>query len=189
MIVKIFIYGASVDYFFRYFLVFIKADVIVTVKFYIYAFKHFFDYFVVAADRYALISVVKVIVIVGITYRQAFNNKSRQFCTFSAPLFFGIAFNKFGINICTYQTYCLFFKVLRFVSNSLFLFVNYRFCLLRCADIPHFAEGVHIKRQVIYFAFVVGNWAVNVVVKLCKSVNIYSHTFLLLVWKICAPYL
>ena len=93
-------------------------------------------------------------------------------------MFFGITFDKFDIDICTHQTDCLFFKVLRFVCNSLFLFVDYCFCLLRCADSPHFAEGIHIKRQVIYFSVIVSNRAVDVIVKFSKLVDIIPYFFI-----------
>ena len=36
------------------------------------------------------------------------------------------------------------------------LFGNFGFCLSRCLDVPHFTEGVHIKRKIIKLIFIDG---------------------------------
>ena len=42
---------------------------------------------------------------------------------------------------------------------------NFGLGLLRCGDAPHLVEGVHIERQIIELAMIVGDGAVGVSVK------------------------
>lgn len=149
-IVKIFINSTGIDYFFCYLLVFIEADVKIAVKFYIYAVKQLFYNSVIATNGYALIAIVKIVVIICITNRQAFNYKSRQFCTFSAPLFFGVAFNKFGINIYTKLIACS----SKFCGSTVITFLcSFMICSASCGVLmPNILLKVFMLKGKLYIS-------------------------------------
>ena len=68
----------------------------------LYAIKQSIYEFVVATNRNTLISIAEVIVVMNKTNGQAFDDKSRQVCTFAPPLFFGISLNQCFVNVFTY---------------------------------------------------------------------------------------
>ena len=49
--------------------------------------------------------------------------------------------------------------------------VNNRLCFLRCGHPPHLVEGVHVERQIIELAFVIGYGGVGVAVELYDVVD------------------
>lgn len=53
---------------------------------------------------------------------------------------------------------------------------------------PHFVKGIHVEKWRIKFTLVVGNRRVRETVEL-RKLNDVIPDLLLLVWKMCAPYL
>ena len=111
------------------------------------SFQHLLNNCCIPADWDSLISIIKVVIIINKPKWQTLNNKCRKFCTLSSPLFLRITFDQSLINISTPKEKCLLLQILRLSDSCLFtLFLNDILRFLRCTDIPHLAECIHIKR-------------------------------------------
>lgn len=81
-------------------------------------------------------------------------------------MFFGVAFDEFRVDVGADEGDGLFFEVLRLLDASGAALLG-DFCrgFRRCRDAPHFGEGVHVEREVVEFAVIVGDGGVDVVVE------------------------
>ena len=52
---------------------------------------------------------------------------------------------------------------------------DYFFCFIRRSNAPHLIECIHVKRKVIYFTFIICQWAVDKTVKLREAVYIFPN--------------
>ena len=163
--------GSCIEDFFSQFVVFLPVFIVIHAGLYIAAFKKFLDKHIIASDRDSLIQVVKVIVVIGESHRQSLDNECRQIFTVSSPLFFCIAFHQFFVNIFSYQTDGLLFQVFRFPLYAGFLFLYNSLCFCRSADIPHFAESIHIKRHVVHFSMEICHRRIGITVKFHQGVH------------------
>ena len=157
LIVKISVNCAGIHNFISNFIKFFIILKIIYAKLYFNSVKHIFNHFCIPSNRYTLIQRIKIIVVKCQTYRQAFNNKSWQFFTFSSPLLFSISLYKFFINISSNQTYCLFFQIFRFTFNFFTLFINFCSSFLGSYHTPHFIKCIHVERQRVKLTLIVCN--------------------------------
>ena len=72
------------------------------IRHYINASEQTINQFIITTDRNTLEAIVEIVIIVNETYWQALDNKGRQFAAFAAPLFLGITFNQYLVDILTY---------------------------------------------------------------------------------------
>ena len=138
---------------------------------------------VVAADGYALVGIVEVVVIIHQAHGEAADDEGGQLGAGAAPLFFGIAFDEFFVNITPHEAEGLLLQVAR-LGNPLLchggghllpLFINpgLRFC--GGGDAPHLVEGVHVERQVVALTFIFGHGAVGVAVEGDEGIDKVPH--------------
>src|SRR5699024_1054117 len=127
----------------------------------------------VPAHRDPLVTVVEVVVIVGQPDGQAADDKGRQVGSLLSPLLLSVALNQLFVDVPANQGNCLFFQVLRLLARHLLpLFIDFGKRLGRGPHPPHLVKGVHVKRQVVHLALVVGNGTVGVTVKVGKLVDV-----------------
>ena len=135
--------------------------------------EHVFHQLGVAALRDALIVIVEVIVVVDQADRQALDDEGRQFSCLSAPLLFRVALDQLFIDVPADQRDCLLFQVLRgLASHFCPLFVDLVHGFLRSPNAPHLVEGVHVERQVVHLALIVGYRAVGVAVEFRELLDV-----------------
>ena len=140
------------------------------------AFKQGIDQYIISPDGNALITVIEIIIVKRIAYRQAFDNESRKFCATPSPLFFRVPFNQLRINVRTNKGYGLFFQILRFRNpRFLTLLGNLGSRLLRRDDTPHLSKGIHIKRQVVQFTFIIRYRRIDIIIEFHKLVHIIPN--------------
>ena len=152
----------------------------VGLKPHLYTFEQFLEERSVAANRNALEGVVEVVVVEGEPQRHAAQHEGGNLVGRSPPLLFGIALDELGEDVLACQFHPLLVEVARLVnSGKLGLLLLYTAaCLVGGMNVgPQFAEGVHIERQIVELAFVVGNRAVDVIVEAAKVVDITPYTF------------
>ena len=130
---------------------------------------------IIATDRDALVQVVKIVVVIGKTYREPADDKRRKIFAVTSPLLLGVALYQLLVNIGSHQADGLLLQVSRLTSHCLLLLLNDRLCLCRSADAPHLAEGIHIKRHIVHLALVIGYRAVGVAVELSQIIYIIPH--------------
>src|SRR5699024_6952439 len=124
----------------------------------LHAFQHFLDNGSISADWNSLISVIKIVVVIYEAERKPFYDKRGRFGTLSAPWLFLISFDQFFINVPSSQEQRLLLQILRLCTSRLFPLFFYDFlCFGRSPDSPHFAECIHVKRQIVQFVPVYGN--------------------------------
>ena len=100
----------------------------------------------IAADRYTLITCVKIVVVKGEPYRQAFYYKGGQLAAGPSPLFFGVALYQLLVNVGSDERDRLLLKVFRLSDpGGTALALDLLICLLGSHDAPHPVEGVHIE--------------------------------------------
>ena len=140
----------------------------------------------VPADRNPLITVIKIVVVIGKPKRQSPDDEGRQLRARTSPLLLRVFSDQFFVDIRPGERDRLLFQILRdkclFRRKSpLFLFLRDIFrsllldlCLylLRCIKPPHLREGVHIERQVVELILVPGYRRIDVVVELRILVHI-----------------
>ena len=80
--------------------------------------------------------------------------------------------------MCTHQTDCLLFQVLRLAFDDLSLLVDNRLRLIRSGNFPHLAEGVHIERHIVHLAFIIGHRTIGVTVELYQVVDKFPYFFI-----------
>lgn len=137
------------------------------------AFEETVDKAVVPSDRDALICVIEIVVVEDEAHREALYDESGQFAAGAAPLFFGVALDKLFIDVPADEQQRLLFKIARLLcaaglhpcNGFCLLLLNLCGSLLRSDDTPHTVEGVHIEREVVEFAFVVGYRTVSISVE------------------------
>ena len=110
---KVFVYRTCVNAFISHLQIILTVGKKIGVKPYLHTFEQLFYKLGIAAARYALVAVVKIVVIIGEPYRQALYYKRGQLAAVSAPLLFGVALYKFCVNIPSHKAYSLFFKIFR----------------------------------------------------------------------------
>lgn len=149
---------------------------IIRVCHHVRACEHLFDYWRISADRYALIAVVEIVVVKGESARQTLYYKRGQVLAISAPLFFGVAFDEFGVHVRADEFQRLFFEVFRLVYAEIrHLFGDFGTRFVGGDNAPQLAERVHIERQIVQFALVVCNRRVYIVVEFGKSIDEIPH--------------
>src|SRR5690606_16191364 len=79
---------------------------------YLTSFKKSFREFIIPTNRNTLIFIVEIIIVIGKPHRKSFDDEGWQFCGFSSPLLFGIAFNQFVVDVRSDEGDRLFFQVL-----------------------------------------------------------------------------
>ena len=122
--------------------------------------------------------IVKIVIVIHIPHRKAADNETWQFACPLSPLLLRISLNQFLIDIPPHQGYGLFFQVCGLLDACLFdLAVYDLLCLFRGLDSPHFAECVHVKRQIIQFILVSGNRTVRIPVEFRKLLYIIPYFF------------
>ena len=132
---------------------------------------------VVATYRNTLISVVKVVVIVGKAKRKPFYNKGRKLVTGALPLLFCIALNKLFVNVPANQGKRLLLKVFRLGYIKLLnLLLYFCPCLAWGFNAPHFRKGIHIKGQIIKLVLINSHRRVYIVIKLGKLIYILPNS-------------
>ena len=171
LISKIAVNGSRVHNSFSRVLILLPVFQIVYASADLAALKQPFNQSVVAVHRYALIRIVKVIIVVGIAHWKAADNKARKISAVSSPLLFRIALHQLLVDIRAHQADGLLLQVLRLALNHRPLPLNNFPGLLRSGDIPHPAEGIHVERHVVYLPLIIGYRAVGIPVKLCKLVD------------------
>ena len=106
----------------------------------------------------ALISVIKIIVVIDKPEWQPFNNESRQFLTVSAPLLFRVPFDQFLIDIRPGKRQCLFLQILWLRDMQLlYLLLNLRLRLSRRFNPPELRKSIHIEGEIINLVLIYGN--------------------------------
>lgn len=105
------------------------------------------------------------------------------------PTVFGVTFHEPFVDVDADQRDGLFFEVPG-LRNACFvtLTVDHLRCLGGRGNAPHGVKSVHVERQVVELALVVGHRGVDVVVEFDEAVH-ELHTSRLEVWKMWAPYL
>ena len=136
------------------------------------------DHHIVSADGDSLIEIVEIIIVISITHRQTADDKGRKLLAVSTPLLLRIALYQFFINFPAYQTDSLLLQVLRLSLDFFFLFLNDRLRLGRSGNVPHLAEGVHIKGHIIHLALIICHRTVGIPVKLCQGIDKLPHLFI-----------
>ena len=118
--------------------------------------QHFLYHGSISAYGNALITVIKIIIIVSKPQRQALDDKRRQFFTIPAPLLLGISFDQLLINVGAHQRKRLLLQILRIRDlQRPDLLCNSCFGLSRRHHTPHSAESVHIKREIIQLSLII----------------------------------
>ena len=135
--------------------------------------------FGISADGDALVQCVEVVIIEGQAHWQTLNDESGQILAIAPPLLFRVTFDELLIDITTYQRDSLFLKILRLVGNFLTLLLDFGCSLLWRYDTPHLVERVHVERQGVQFALVVGHGGVREAIKLGKLCNIIPNLFII----------
>ena len=102
-ITKILIEFAGIQHFIGNLLPMLAIIKEICIQLNIYAFEQTIYQLIKTTDRYPLETIVEIVIIVNETYWQALDNKGRQFAAFAAPLFLGITFNQYLVDILTYQ--------------------------------------------------------------------------------------
>lgn len=94
----------------------------------------------------------------------------------ASPLFFGVTFHEPFVDVDADQRDGLFFEVAG-LRNACFapLTVDHLRCLGGRGDAPHGVKGVHVERQVVELALVVGHRGVDVVVEFDEAVHELPH--------------
>ena len=156
-VVKIGIDRASIDDMLRHAIPLLLVCQIIDAELHIDTAKHISHHLRIAADRDPLIECIEVIIIKSQPHWESLDNESRKLAAGTPPLLFRITFDELFIDVRPDQRNRLFFQILRLCDAScpsLFLDLGRR--LLRRHDAPHFIEGVHIERQGIELAMIVG---------------------------------
>ena len=122
-----------------------------------------------------MIFIVKIIIIVSITNREPFNYKRRQLRTTSPPLFLRISLYKLRVYFSAYKTYSLFLQILGSFRYFFSLLVNYAFRLRRKSDSEHFGKSIHVKRHIIYLAFIIGDRRIYKIIKFREMIYIFPN--------------
>ena len=103
LIIEELINRTGIDYLLRYAVIRLPLSVVVDTQSDLDAIKQFLDDPVIAANGYALITVIKIIIIIAIADREAFDDKRRQVFAIPSPLFLRISFDQFLIDLTPYQ--------------------------------------------------------------------------------------
>ena len=127
--------------------------------------KECVDEFVVSADGNALIAVIEVVVVENHADRKALDDESRQLRTFPSPLLFGVAW--FGCSFALHlgHGFCL-------------LLVQFGKRLVGSGNAPHLVKGVHVEREVIQLALIIGHGRIGVAVEWNDGVDEVPHLFI-----------
>lgn len=145
----------------------------------LYPCEHLLHHGGVAANGDALVAVVEVVVIVGKPAGQPPDDEGRQILAVPAPLLFGVALDKLGVNIGANQAQSLLLQILRIGDVQLrHLLGDLGLGLGRGADAPHPGEGVHVEGQIVGFIVVDRDGGIDEIVELRKLVNIIPHLFI-----------
>ena len=152
----------------------------------LYAIKHILNHPGVASHGYTLEKRIKIVVVKCISYGKSLNDKCRKLAAGTSPLLSGVALNKLLVDIRTHKAYCLLLQVLRLSNSRRFsLLFNLGLCLLWRHHTPHLIEGIHIERQAVKFALVIGHGSIGESVKFNKSVNIVPHLTVVGMENVC----
>ena len=145
-VTKVFVNGAGIDNPFCHIFVFVAVLQIIHTSTDFNASKKPFDEFIVAAHGNALIAVVEIVIIKGVTNGEAFNDECWQLRAASPPLLFRIAFDELRINVRPDKGNGLFFEIF-WIRDACFgaLLGNLFGRFLRCYNAPHFRKGIHVK--------------------------------------------
>ena len=127
----------------------------------------------IAADRDPLVDVIEIIVVKGKAHRKASYDESGQIPAVPAPLLLRIALDQFLVDITPDQTDRLLLEIRRLRDPGLrYLLFNDGLRLLRRADPPHFAEGIHVEGKIVEFLSVDGHGRIHEMVEPGKSPDI-----------------
>ena len=143
----------------------------------------------IAADGNTLVRVVEIVVVKGETHRQTAQHKCRNLLRRHPPLLFGVALDQLFINVTSAQLHALLLQVARLGDVRVFrLLLRYAAARVIRRDHvrPQLAEGVHVERQVIQNALVVGNRRIDVMVELAELLHIVPHPLIGSVENVCA---
>ena len=137
------------------------------------ALQHFFNHRGISADRDSLVPVIKIVVVVDKPDREPADDKGGQLRAVPAPLLLRVALDKLFIDIASDERQSLLFEVRRFADLGFpDLPGDHVLRLLRSADPPHFAEGIHIKRQVVDLISVSGDGTVDILIEFRELLDI-----------------
>ncbi len=104
----------------------------------------------------ALITIIKIIIVICKPQRKTFNDKRRQFLAIPAPLLLGISLDQLLIDVRSHLGERLLLQIMRFRDlQRSDLLCDLRFSLGRCHHTPHLAKGVHIKREIIQLSLII----------------------------------
>ena len=157
---------------------------------YFNAVQHLFHNAGIAADRNPLMGIVKIIVVIGKSKRQSFDNKSRQLFAVPPPLFLRITFDKFLVHISSCQRKRLLFQIPGLINMKRFdLSRDFRFRLFRRYNTPHFTESVHVKRKIVQFLMVPRYRRVDVMIERCKLSDVIPYFLIRCVENMCAIFM
>ena len=142
-------------------------------------FQHFLYHFCIAIYRNSLITIIKIIIVIGKPQRKPFNNKRRKLSTLPAPLLLGIPLDQLFIYIGSHQTDCLLLQIGRFFDSRLPDLTFYDLLrLCRRLNPPHFAEGIHIKWKIIKLIPINCHRRIDILVELCITIHILPNLFI-----------
>ena len=108
-IIKVLVNGTGIDNSISKTVPMLSVLQIIYICLHFYSFEKPINQNIVTTNGHALIAIVKVVIIIGITHREAANNESRQFCTWTAPLLFSVSLDEFLIDIGTNEGNSLLF--------------------------------------------------------------------------------
>ena len=138
------------------------------------ALEHVGDHLGVAAHGDALVAVVEVVVVVGKTAGEAFDDAGGQVAAVAAPLLLGVALHERLEDVAADERQRLLLEVCRLADvlgghllGDLGLGVG-----RRDDARPHLGEGVHVEGHVVHAAAEVGYRRVDVVVELGEAVDV-----------------
>ena len=141
---------------------------------------------IVTAYRNTLVSVIKVVVIICVSYRKPLNDKCRKLLTVSSPLLLCITLYKLLVDIFSHKAYCLLLEILRLACYGALLLIYLSLSLCRSSYSPHLIECVHIERHVIHLAFIIGNRAVRIPVKFNERIYKIPYFLIACMENVCA---
>ena len=173
-----FVYLSCENGLFGYVGIFLDKFEIVGICLNVRACEHLFDYLSISAYRYALIAVIEIVVVIGESERQTLYYKRRKLGAGSAPLLLRVALYQLFVNVRSDQLQCLFLEVLRLAYVKIcYLTGYYRLCFSGRLYSPHFAESVHIERQIVKLVLVGRYRGIDEVVEIGKAVHIFPYCF------------
>lgn len=144
-----------------------------------YSVKQAVDKLVVSTYRDALVAVVEIVVVEDEPHGQALDDKRRQVGTLSSPLLLRISFDEPLVDVTTNESQSLLLKIAwllnalcRHILHSIVpLFFYFCQSLSGSGYAPHLVKCVHVERQIVELAFVVGHRRIGISVELNNGVD------------------